>query len=63
MPEAALAAGAAFAAAGRSVNNLLAFPGVLRGAIDCRARRISRAMYVAAARAIHTLQASGRGGT
>ena len=51
-PEAALAAGAAFAADGRSVNNLLGFPGILRGAIDCRARRISRAMYVAAARAI-----------
>jgi malate dehydrogenase (oxaloacetate-decarboxylating) len=51
-PEDALAAGAAFAADGRSVNNLLGFPGILRGAIDSRARRITRAMYVAAARAI-----------
>jgi malate dehydrogenase (oxaloacetate-decarboxylating) len=51
-PEDALAAGAAFAADGRSVNNLLGFPGILRAAVDCRARRITPAMYVAAARAI-----------
>ncbi len=51
-PEAALEAGAAFAADGRSVNNLLGYPGILRAAIDCRARRIDPAMYVAAARAI-----------
>jgi len=51
-PEDALAAGAAFAADGRSVNNLLGFPGILRAAIDTRARRIDPSMYVAAARAI-----------
>jgi len=51
-PEDALAAGAAFAADGRSVNNLLGFPGILRAAIDTRARRIDASMYVAAARAI-----------
>jgi malate dehydrogenase (oxaloacetate-decarboxylating) len=51
-PEDALAAGAAFAADGRSVNNLLGFPGILRAAIDTRARRIEPSMYVAAARAI-----------
>jgi malate dehydrogenase (oxaloacetate-decarboxylating) len=51
-PEEALAAGAAFAADGRSVNNLLGFPGILRAAIDCRARRITQSMYLAAARAI-----------
>ncbi len=51
-PEDALEAGAAFAADGRSVNNLLGFPGILRGAIDCRARRITPEMYVAAARTI-----------
>jgi malate dehydrogenase (oxaloacetate-decarboxylating) len=50
--EEALAAGAAFAADGRSVNNLLGFPGILRAAIDTRARRIDPSMYVAAARAI-----------
>jgi malate dehydrogenase (oxaloacetate-decarboxylating) len=51
-PEEALAAGAAFAADGRSVNNLLGFPGILRAAVDCRVRHITPAMYVAAARAI-----------
>jgi malate dehydrogenase (oxaloacetate-decarboxylating) len=51
-PQAALDAGAAFAADGRSVNNMLGFPGILRGAIDCRARRITQSMYVAAARSI-----------
>jgi malate dehydrogenase (oxaloacetate-decarboxylating) len=54
-PAAALAAGAAFAADGRSVNNLLGFPGILRAALDTRARRISREMYVAAARTIASL--------
>ena len=54
-PEEALAAGAAFAADGRSVNNLLGFPGILRAAVDCRVRRITPAMYVAAARAIASM--------
>lgn len=54
-PEEALAAGAAFAADGRSVNNLLGFPGILRAAIDTRARRIDPSMYVAAAHAIAAL--------
>lgn len=52
LPEEALAAGAAFAADGRSVNNLLGFPGILRAAIDTRSRRIDPSMYVAAANAI-----------
>jgi malate dehydrogenase (oxaloacetate-decarboxylating) len=51
-PEDALAAGALFAADGRSVNNLLGFPGILRAAIDCRASTITKSMYVAAAKAI-----------
>ena len=34
------------------VNNLLAFPGIFRGALDCRARRITEGMKLAAARAI-----------
>ncbi|MFP6564429.1 MAG: NAD(P)-dependent oxidoreductase [Myxococcota bacterium] len=50
--EDALAAGAAFAADGRSVNNLLGFPGILRAALDVRARRITPGMYLAAAHAI-----------
>lgn len=34
------------------VNNLLCFPGVFRGALDCRARQINDAMKLAAAKAI-----------
>lgn len=51
-PETALAAGAAYAADGKSVNNVLGFPGILRGAIDSQASRISHEMYIAAANAI-----------
>ncbi len=51
-PEAALAAGAAFAVDGKMVNNALAFPGIFRGALDTRARRITDPMKVAAAEAI-----------
>mgnify|MGYP002387922101 FL=1 len=54
-PEAALAAGAAFAADGKSVNNVLGFPGILRGAVDTYARRISHEMYLAAAETIANL--------
>ncbi len=56
-PEAAQAAGALVVATGRSdfpnqVNNCLAFPGIFRGALDIRARRINDAMNIAAAHAI-----------
>jgi malate dehydrogenase (oxaloacetate-decarboxylating) len=34
------------------INNVLAFPGIFRGALDCRATKISEAMKVAAAEAI-----------
>jgi malate dehydrogenase (oxaloacetate-decarboxylating) len=51
-PTAALQAGAAFAADGKSVNNVLGFPGILRGAVDSYATRISHEMYLAAALAI-----------
>jgi malate dehydrogenase (oxaloacetate-decarboxylating) len=54
-PEAALAAGAAFAADGKSVNNVLGFPGILRGAVDTYARHISHEMYLAAAETIARL--------
>jgi malate dehydrogenase (oxaloacetate-decarboxylating) len=51
---------AAVVATGRSdypnqINNVLAFPGIFRGALDCRARRITRAMHMAAAQAIAAL--------
>jgi len=54
-PDLALAAGAAFAADGKSVNNVLGFPGILRGAVDTHARRISHEMYLAAAYTIADL--------
>jgi malate dehydrogenase (oxaloacetate-decarboxylating) len=51
-PEDAMAAGAAFAADGKSVNNALAFPGIFRGALNVRARFINNKMKIAAAKAI-----------
>lgn len=51
-PETALSAGAAYAADGKSVNNVLGFPGILRGAIDANVARITHEMYLAAAMAI-----------
>lgn len=54
-PDAAIAAGAAFAADGKSVNNVLGFPGILRGAIDTYAPRITDEMYLAAAQTIAEL--------
>ena len=51
-PEAAIAAGAAFAADGKSVNNVLGFPGIFRGAVDTHATRITPGMYLAAVDAI-----------
>ncbi len=57
MPEEAFAGGAALVATGRSdfpnqVNNVLAFPGIFRGAIDAKAPRITDRMKLAAAKAI-----------
>jgi malate dehydrogenase (oxaloacetate-decarboxylating) len=51
-PQDALDAGAKFAADGKSVNNVLGFPGIFRGAVDTNVRQISHEMYVAAAEAI-----------
>ena len=51
-PQVALRAGAAFAADGASVNNVLAFPGIFLGALSCGARTISTVMKLAAAQAI-----------
>jgi malate dehydrogenase (oxaloacetate-decarboxylating) len=57
MPDEAHAAGARIIATGRSdfpnqINNVLAFPGIFRGALDARATDLTRDMYVAAAEAI-----------
>ncbi|MCY8929114.1 malic enzyme-like NAD(P)-binding protein [Bacillus subtilis] len=51
-PEAALQAGAAYAADGRSVNNVLGFPGIFRGALNAKSTEINHDMLVAAAEAI-----------
>jgi len=51
-PEIAIKAGAAYAADGKSVNNVLGFPGILRGAVDSYATQISHEMYLAAATTI-----------
>ncbi len=60
MPQEAKAAGAKVIGTGRSdfpnqVNNVLAFPGIFRGALDVRATRINEKMKVAAAEAIASL--------
>jgi malate dehydrogenase (oxaloacetate-decarboxylating) len=60
MPDEAKAAGAAVVGTGRSdfpnqINNVLAFPGVFRGALDVRASDINDDMKVAAAYAIANL--------
>lgn len=60
MPEDAVEAGAAVICTGRSdypnqVNNVLAFPGIFRGALDVRAKDINEEMKVAAAYAIASL--------
>ena len=57
LPNEAQAAGAAVVGTGRSdfpnqINNVLAFPGIFRGALDVRARDINDEMKIAAARAI-----------
>jgi malate dehydrogenase (oxaloacetate-decarboxylating) len=51
-PSVAMEAGAAFAADGKSVNNVLGFPGIFRGAVDANVPRITREMLIAAAEAI-----------
>ncbi len=60
MPDLAKKAGAAVVGTGRSdfpnqINNVLAFPGIFRGALDCRASDINEDMKVAASYAIASL--------
>ena len=57
MPDLAIQAGAAVVGTGRSdfsnqINNVLAFPGIFRGALDVRAKDINDEMKIAAAHAI-----------
>jgi len=60
MPDEAREAGASVIGTGRSdfpnqINNVLAFPGIFRGALDVRARDINDEMKIAAAKAIASL--------
>ena len=60
MPEDAIAAGAKVVGTGRSdfpnqINNVLAFPGIFRGALDARVRKITDEMKSAAAKAIASI--------
>ena len=60
MPDLALKAGAVVVGTGRSdfpnqINNVLAFPGIFRGALDVRAKDINEEMKIAAAKAIASL--------
>ncbi|WP_411168378.1 NADP-dependent malic enzyme [Clostridium sp. MB05] len=60
MPDEAKAAGARVIGTGRSdfpnqVNNVLAFPGIFRGALDVRAKEINEEMKIAAAYAIASI--------
>ena len=65
MPELARAAGARIIGTGRSdypnqINNVLAFPGIFRGALDVRASDINDGMKIAAARALADLVGDDR---
>ena len=60
MPDLAKAAGARIVGTGRSdfpnqINNVLAFPGIFRGALDCRATCINEQMKVATSHALASL--------
>ena len=60
MPDLAKKAGARIVGTGRSdfpnqINNVLAFPGIFRGALDCRASCINEEMKVATSRALASL--------
>ncbi len=64
MPDEALKAGAAIVGTGRSdfpnqINNVLAFPGIFRGALDCRATCINEEMKVATSYALASLIPDG----
>ena len=64
MPDLATAAGARIVGTGRSdfpnqINNVLAFPGIFRGALDCRASCINEEMKVATSYALASLIPDG----
>ncbi len=58
-PDVALEHGAVFAADGKSVNNVMGFPGIFRGAVDSRAPRITHEMLIAAVDVLVRMTPSG----
>jgi malate dehydrogenase (oxaloacetate-decarboxylating) len=58
-PEEALVRGAAFAADGQAMNNVLGFPGILRGAVDSHAPRITNEMLFAAVEVLVSMTPAG----
>ncbi len=58
-PQVALQQGAIFAADGKSVNNVLGFPGIFRGAVDANAPYITHEMLLAAAYTIADMTPPG----
>jgi malate dehydrogenase (oxaloacetate-decarboxylating) len=58
-PDLALERGAVFAADGKSVNNVMGFPGIFRGAVDSRAPRITHEMLTAAVDVLVRMTPSG----
>ncbi|XWN34180.1 MAG: malic enzyme-like NAD(P)-binding protein [Devosia sp.] len=67
-PEDAIAAGAAVAASGRfdapnHCNNVLAFPGIMRGAVEVGAKRITPSLCLKAAKALAAHKGAGNGRT
>lgn len=59
-PATALAAGAAVAADGKSINNVLCFPGLFDGALRARARSFTDSMLVAAANVLAAAAGTGQ---
>src|SRR5215210_17346 len=58
-PEEAMERGAIFSADGKSVNNVLGFPGIFRGAVDSRSPRITHEMFIAAVDVLVRMTPSG----
>ncbi|MFQ5878889.1 MAG: NAD-dependent malic enzyme [Dehalococcoidia bacterium] len=59
-PEQALAAGAALAASGKAINNLLCYPGMCRGLLDSYATRATPELFRAASQTLVEATPSGQ---
>ncbi len=54
-PNVALAQGASYASDGKTVNNMLAFPGIFKGTLEARVKQITHEMKIAAAEMLSSL--------